>query len=93
MTKFEARPAIRDSFDEEDASDDVDDEVFIRDGRNGYKMDEENGVKKPLMPPRRRHKYAKFAASASQEPRRRCKMFLVPCCYGVAALSVLLGKL
>lgn len=91
MAKFTTKPAIRDSFDEEEASDDVDDEVFIRDGRNGYKMDEESGVKKPLMPLRRRQKSSKFSANVTQEPKPRCKIFIVPCCYGLAALSVLLG--
>ncbi|KAK3928753.1 Protein FAM234B [Frankliniella fusca] len=91
MTKFNTKPAIRDSFDEEEGSDDVDDEVFIRDGRNGYKMDEESGLKKPLMPLRRRLKQTNFAPSSIQESRNKCKMFLAPCCYGFAALSILLG--
>jgi hypothetical protein len=46
--------AVRDSFDEDDLSDDADDEVFIQDGRNGLKHDDERGVKRPLMPPRMR---------------------------------------
>lgn len=93
MAKLTSKRAIRDSFDEEEASDDVDDEVFIRDGRNGYKMDKESGVKKPLMPLRRqkRLKNSMFASSATHEPRSRFKIFLAPCCYGVAALSILLG--
>ncbi|XP_026286303.1 uncharacterized protein LOC113211963 isoform X1 [Frankliniella occidentalis] len=93
MTKFNSKSAVRDSFDEEEASDDVDDEVFIRDGKNGYKMDEESGLKKPLMPLRRRQKPAYFAPGATQDTKSRCKIFFAPCCYGFAALSILLGLL
>ncbi|XP_046419427.1 uncharacterized protein LOC124179248 [Neodiprion fabricii] len=81
------RLAVRDSLDDEDLSD-VDDEVFIRDGRNGgLKIDDEGGVKRPLMAPRRKCKISR------QTDRRRpnCKALLVPCCYGSIALLVLLG--
>ncbi|XP_050585216.1 uncharacterized protein LOC126919724 isoform X1 [Bombus affinis] len=45
----------QDGFDDEDLTD-IDDEVFIRDGKNGLKLDDDGGVKRPLMAPRRRCK-------------------------------------
>ncbi|XP_012251263.2 uncharacterized protein LOC105683314 [Athalia rosae] len=81
------RLTVRDSFDDEDLSD-VDDEVFIRDGRNGgLKIDDEGGVKRPLMAPRRKCKMSRSAAKR----RLTCKALLAPCCYGSIALLVLLG--
>jgi hypothetical protein len=47
----EVRESI--SLDEDDLSD-VEDEVFIRDGKNSYKLAEELNVKRPLMAPRRK---------------------------------------
>lgn len=86
------KPAVRDSFDDDDVSDDVDDEVFIRDGRNGFKVDEERGVKRPLMAPRRKVK----AASGSQlHPeickQPQCRAVCVPCCYGLLAIIGFIG--
>ncbi|KAF3421304.1 hypothetical protein E2986_10336 [Frieseomelitta varia] len=45
----------RDGFDDEDLTD-IDDEVFIRDGKNGLKLHDDRGVKRPLMAPRRKYK-------------------------------------
>ena len=36
----------RDGFDDEDLTD-IDDEVFIRDGKNGLKLHDDRGVKRP----------------------------------------------
>lgn len=87
------KPAVRDSFDDDDISDDVDDEVFIRDGKNGFKMDEERGVKRPLMAPRRK---VKSAAGGQYNPEickpPHCRTFCVPCCYALLALVALFGK-
>lgn len=82
--------SVRDSFDDEDASDDVDDEVFIRDGRNGFKMDEERGVKRPLMAPRRKNKTNSIHPEICKKPT--CKSFCVPCWYSFVAIAALLGK-
>jgi hypothetical protein len=81
--------AVRDSFDDEDVSDDVEDEVFIRDGRNGFKVDEERGVKRPLMAPRRKSKSSQLHSETGR--RRPCRALCVPCCYGCIALAAVLG--
>ncbi|GLG92305.1 Uncharacterized protein GBIM_00031 [Gryllus bimaculatus] len=83
--------AVRDSFDDEDVSDDVEDEVFIRDGRNGFKLDEERGVKRPLMAPRRKLKSSHFHNDGFKSST--CKVLCIPCCYGFVALTALLGLL
>lgn len=81
------RHAVRDSFDDDDLSD-VDDEVFIRDGRNGgSKLDDEGGAKRPLMAPRRKSKMSR----AADKRRLTCKSLIAPCCYGSVALLVLVG--
>ncbi|XP_063236501.1 uncharacterized protein LOC134538862 isoform X2 [Bacillus rossius redtenbacheri] len=81
--------AVRDSFDDEDISDDVEDEVFIRDGRNGFRADEERGVKRPLMAPKRKSK----SGLLHSEPCKRnsWRNFCIPCCYGILALTALIG--
>lgn len=79
--------SVRDGFDEDDLTD-IDDEVFIRDGKNGcLKLDEDGGVKRPLMPPRRKCKRScKF-----ETHRLSYKALLAPLCYGTMALVVLLA--
>lgn len=77
--------AVRDNLDDDDLTD-IDDEVFIRDGRNGgLKLDDDGGVKRPLMAPRRKCKSCTFE---NQVPY---KLFLVPVCCGITALIVILG--
>ncbi|XP_060520035.1 uncharacterized protein LOC132698145 isoform X2 [Cylas formicarius] len=76
------------SLDEDDLSD-VEDEVFIRDGKNGYKLAEEMNVKRPLMAPRR--KALKSDAGSRLKQKHNCRVFWKPCCYVFAALSVLIG--
>ncbi|KAL7303464.1 hypothetical protein TKK_0004645 [Trichogramma kaykai] len=69
--------AIRDSLADEDDMSDFDDEVFIRDGKQGIlkigpsaassrgrDYDDEDGVKRPLMAPRRKHNKTRFADPA-----------------------------
>ncbi|XP_055389070.1 uncharacterized protein LOC129618328 [Condylostylus longicornis] len=84
------RVAIRaDSIDEETS--DIEDEVFIRDGRTG-KISDENGLKRPLMAPKRSSKTN--GKSSNQIPimkknRRRCWKCCEPFCYGLAAVTIL----
>lgn len=79
--------AVRDSIDDDDLTD-IDDEVFIRDGRNGgLKLDDDGGVKRPLMAPRRKCK----KSCSFQTHKFPYKALFVPLCYGAAALSVVLG--
>uniref|UniRef100_A0A1B6D409 Uncharacterized protein n=1 Tax=Clastoptera arizonana TaxID=38151 RepID=A0A1B6D409_9HEMI len=85
--------AVKDSFDEEDVSDDVDDEVFIRDGKNGFKVDEERGVKRPLMAPRRKFKTNnQFHSDICKKPP--CKIFCISFYYAfitIVSLTTLFG--
>ncbi|XP_011300782.1 uncharacterized protein [Fopius arisanus] len=80
------RLSVRDSFDDEELTD-IDDEVFIRDGKRGgiLKINDESGVKRPLMAPRRKQKLGHPQTPLS------FKAFLIPLCYGLMALIVLLG--
>eukprot|EP00099_Drosophila_melanogaster_P023143 NP_650824.1 uncharacterized protein Dmel_CG6184, isoform A [Drosophila melanogaster] len=93
------RIAIRDSSIDEDASDDVEDEVFIKDARSA-KRSEEQGLKRPLMAPRRKHSPGSGPGSGSgstpimkQHRRRRCCRCCEPFCYALAALTVLCALL
>uniref|UniRef100_A0A182MQ95 FAM234A/B beta-propeller domain-containing protein n=1 Tax=Anopheles culicifacies TaxID=139723 RepID=A0A182MQ95_9DIPT len=100
---------VRDSVSlsmDEDLSDDVEDEVFIRDGRT-CRTYEDRGAKRPLMAPRR--KYGKATSGngsaggsgagvvRSSSPilkkyrRRKCWKCCEPFCYGLAAVTVLIG--
>ncbi|CAL1683905.1 unnamed protein product [Lasius platythorax] len=79
--------AVRDSIDDDDLTD-IDDEVFIRDGRNsGLKLDDDGGVKRPLMAPRRKCK----KSCSFQTHKFPYKALFVPLCYGITALIVVLG--
>ena len=81
------RLAVRDSFDDDDLSD-IDDEVFIRDGKNGIlKIDDDCGVKRPLMAPRRKYK----SVHMSEKVRLPYRALFAPFCYGLIALFILLG--
>uniref|UniRef100_A0A182PD56 FAM234A/B beta-propeller domain-containing protein n=1 Tax=Anopheles epiroticus TaxID=199890 RepID=A0A182PD56_9DIPT len=102
---------VRDSVSlsmDEDLSDDVEDEVFIRDGRT-CRTYEDRGAKRPLMAPRR-SKYGKATSGngsagcggatsgvRSSSPilkkyrRRKCWKCCEPFCYGLAAVTVLIG--
>lgn len=81
------RLAVRDSFDDDELSD-IDDEVFIRDGKSGIlKIDDECGVKRPLMAPRRKFKSVHMTERVSLPYR----VLFAPFCYGLIALFILLG--
>ncbi|KAJ8679267.1 hypothetical protein QAD02_015054 [Eretmocerus hayati] len=81
------RVSVKDSFDEDDLSD-VDDEVFIRDGKSGIiKIDDDCGVKRPLMAPRKKHK-THFAETSSKVPYRT---LFAPICYILVAFLLLIG--
>ncbi|XP_055326879.1 uncharacterized protein LOC129580462 [Sitodiplosis mosellana] len=88
--------AVRESFDE-DLSDDVEDDVFIRDGKS-IKAYEEKGLKRPLMAPRRRSSSkpllkpskTRKAMAAIFRKRNHCWRYCEPFCYAFAALLVLL---
>ncbi|KAJ8922345.1 hypothetical protein NQ315_004288 [Exocentrus adspersus] len=82
----EVRESI--SLDEDDLSD-VEDEVFIRDGKNGYKLAEELNVKRPLMAPRRKLGRQETGSRLKNKPPYRA--FCRPCCYVSVALGVLIG--
>ncbi|XP_033236760.1 uncharacterized protein [Drosophila pseudoobscura] len=92
------RIAIRDSSIDEDISDDVDDEVFIKDARSA-KRSEEQGLKRPLMAPRRKHSSGSVSSSGSSAPimklhkRRRCGRCCEPFCYALAAFTVICALL
>ncbi|XP_076752038.1 uncharacterized protein LOC143424099 [Xylocopa sonorina] len=78
---------VRDGFDEEDLTD-IDDEVFIRDGKNGtLKLDHDGGVKRPLMAPRRKYKKTR----SFETYRLTNKAVYIPLCFGFMALIILLG--
>lgn len=78
---------IRESLDD-DISDDVEDDVFIRDGKIGRYSDEK-GLKRPLMAPRR-HKKPNIPI---MRKRTKCWRCCEPFCYGLAAVTILLGQL
>ncbi|XP_015188806.1 PREDICTED: uncharacterized protein LOC107072966 [Polistes dominula] len=79
---------VQECQDEDDLTD-IDDEVFIRDGKNGgLKLDEDGLVKRPLMAPRK--KYRKFyKVGVNRFPYY--KTLFIPICYGLIALVILLG--
>lgn len=84
LTVPHCRLSVRDSFDEEDPSD-VDDEVFIKDGRNGsIRSDDECRLKRPLMPPRRKRR------SHYSEHRVPYRTLYTPLCYALAGFTVVL---
>ncbi|XP_017771105.1 PREDICTED: uncharacterized protein LOC108558637 [Nicrophorus vespilloides] len=76
------------SLDEDDMSD-VEDEVFIRDGKNGYKFAEDIGVKRPLMAPRRKLTKPDFKTRLKNRPpcRKMCKPF----CFVIGTLLAIIG--
>lgn len=81
--------SVKESFDEDDMSDDVEDEVFIRDGKKGFKLDDEIGVKRPLMAPRRKFNYKQLNSDRLKRPlyKRICSSYG----YGLSFLSIFLG--
>ncbi|XP_017875939.1 uncharacterized protein LOC108622524 isoform X2 [Ceratina calcarata] len=79
--------SVKDGFDDEDLTD-IDDEVFIRDGKSdSLKLDDDRGVKRPLMAPRRKYKKSYNFETYRFSNRAIC----VPLCFGFMALVVLLS--
>ncbi|XP_014216884.1 uncharacterized protein LOC106645513 [Copidosoma floridanum] len=102
------RVAVRDSFadDEDDELSDIDDEVFVRDGKNGILKlgggggvghledddDYERGVKRPLMAPRRtKSRGAHFAPEPGLQPRLPLKALFAPFLYTMLGLVVVVA--
>ncbi|CAG9855817.1 unnamed protein product [Phyllotreta striolata] len=84
----EVRESI--SLDEDDLSD-VEDEVFIRDGKTGYKFADDLTVKRPLMATRRNGTRSEGLSTSRFKQKPICRDFCKPCCYVFAALSILIG--
>lgn len=78
---------VRDSLDDE-ISDDVEDDVFIRDGRT-CKTYEDKGLKRPLMPAKR--KSSSSSSAPIMKRRTRCWTCCEPFCYGLACLTILIA--
>jgi hypothetical protein len=88
--------AVRDNLLDEE-SDDVEDDVFIRDGRNCTTYEDKN-LKRPLMAPRK--KFKKSTKVSLQQllnhPNYKKSRFwrcCEPFCYGLAAIVVIIGEL
>nr|XP_050849898.1 uncharacterized protein LOC127063764 [Vespula vulgaris] len=78
---------VQECQDEDDLTD-IDDEVFIRDGKNGgLKLDEDGGVKRPLMAPRK--KYRKLCKVGVN--RFFYNTIFISICYWFIALIILLS--
>ncbi|XP_039280603.1 uncharacterized protein LOC111058737 [Nilaparvata lugens] len=96
MAHTSTKLVVKDSYDDDDNSDDVDDEVFIRDGRNGFKGDDERGLKRPLMAPRRKAKGGqadvcrKTSCSSICTPGRVMLVFAVCTLLALIAIGVIL---
>lgn len=80
---------VRDSVDLSDISE-VEDDVFIRDGRT-CKIYEDTGLKRPLMPPRRKTGKGQKIIPIMKK-RTRCWTCCEPFCYGLAAITILIGN-
>ncbi|XP_055677275.1 uncharacterized protein LOC129786355 [Lutzomyia longipalpis] len=80
---------VRDSLDDE-ISDDVEDDVFIRDGRS-HSMCEERGLKRPLMAPRRKNGARYKKSLAFMKKRHRFWSCCEPFCYGLAAITIIIA--
>lgn len=88
---------VRDSLLEDELSDDVEDDVFIRDGRT-CKTYEDKNLKRPLMAPRK--KYSRKSSKNSLQlllnhpnyKKSKCWRCWEPFCYGLGAILVLTGK-
>uniref|UniRef100_A0A1B0BPK9 FAM234A/B beta-propeller domain-containing protein n=1 Tax=Glossina palpalis gambiensis TaxID=67801 RepID=A0A1B0BPK9_9MUSC len=83
-----SRIAIRDSSIDEDISDDIDDDVFIKDSRTA-KLNEEKGLKRPLMAPRHKNGKSINSVPIMKKHRRCCWRCCEPFCYALAAITIL----
>ncbi|KAJ6640343.1 hypothetical protein Bhyg_13093, partial [Pseudolycoriella hygida] len=84
-----SKVAIRENLDE-DFSDDVEDDVFIRDGKMSKNF-EENGLKRPLMAPRRKKHKVYSPVAAIMKKKVKCWKCCEPFCYGFVALAILIA--
>ncbi|XP_037946172.1 uncharacterized protein LOC119678428 [Teleopsis dalmanni] len=80
--------AVRDSVDE-DISDDIDDDVFIKDARSS-KSNDEKGVKRPLMNPRRKNGKIQDSGPIMKK-HRHCWRCCEPFCYGLAVFTIIIS--
>lgn len=79
---------VKENFDE-DLSDDVDDEVFVRDGKtHSMKIEKHKGDEQPLMPVRRKSRQRQNVSSPEVCSRQPCNIYncLLPVYFGVAAI-------
>ncbi|XP_012162014.1 uncharacterized protein LOC101461950 [Ceratitis capitata] len=82
-----SRVAVRDSIDEE-ISDDIEDDVFIKDARSA-KLNEEKGLKRPLMAPRRKNGKMHNSTPIMMK-HRRFRRYCEPFFYGLLTIIVLI---
>ncbi|KAG4068752.1 hypothetical protein HA402_002443 [Bradysia odoriphaga] len=87
--KPSSKVTVRESLDD-DFSDDVEDDVFIRDGKMS-KSYEENGLKRPLMAPRRKKQKVSSPVAAIMKKKVKCWRCCEPFCYGFIALAILIA--
>lgn len=80
--------AVKDNYDDDDNLSDIDDEVFIRDGKSGVlKIDDDFADKRPLMAPRRKEKNMHNMDRHTMP----YKVLFAPFCYGTLALVILIA--
>lgn len=80
---------VRDSLDLSDISE-VEDDVFIRDGRT-CKTYEDTGLKRPLMAPRRKN-FKGHKIIPIMKKRTRFQTCCEPFCYAFVAITILVGE-
>jgi hypothetical protein len=89
MVKMNNKLVIKENFDEADLSDDVDDEVFVRDGKkNMVKIDKQKCDEQPLMPTRKKLRQRQNSASPEVRSRQPCNIYncLLPVYFAIAAV-------
>lgn len=84
------RIAVKENFDDDDLSDDVDDEVFVRDGTKSILKTEKHqkGDERPLMPPRRKSKQRQRTSNPDVCNRQPCNIYncLLPVYFAIATI-------
>lgn len=81
--------AVKENFDDDDLSDDVDDEVFVRDGKKSIlKTEKHKCDERPLMPVRRKSKAKTNGSSPEVRSRQPCNIYncLLPVYFAIAAI-------
>lgn len=85
-------------FTEEDLSDDVDDEVFVRDGKhqnqNSIIIEKTESDEQPLMPVRRKLMQKQNSSSPEVCSRQPCNIYncLLPAYFAIATIVSIAGK-